>query len=94
VKITVAYYTVIGFGYSKSYYCPMINSILHTWFSDRFLLHVVVPQPCEFPFVFKMGVVFNDTRILFQMGEGNAAIHYAVGVGLSVVGIGGQFDGS
>ncbi len=63
---------MIGFGYSKSYYCSMINSILHTWFSDRFLLHVMVP--CGFLFVVKIRIVFNQTRVLFQMGKGNAAI--------------------
>ncbi len=55
------------------------------WFRFSFILHVMVPQPYGFPLCFsKIGMVNQKPRVLFQMGEDNAAIH-SVG-GLLIVG--------
>jgi hypothetical protein len=43
-----------------------------------------------FPFDFWLVWLFNHTKVLFQMGEGYAAIHR--GGGLPIVGGGGQSD--
>ncbi len=54
----------------------------------------MVPLPYRFSqFIFYIDILqFNHTKVLFQMGEGYAAIHR--GGGLPVVGGGGKSDDS
>ncbi len=51
-----------------------VNPILHSWLGVV-VLHMML-----------LGILINLTKLLFQMGEGNAAIQS--GIGLPVVGVG------
>jgi hypothetical protein len=69
-----------------------INPILHTWFRDSCFTCDGCPTIQVFPLNFYIGMLFNHTKVIFQMGEGYAAIHR--GGGLPVVGGDGQSDDS
>ncbi len=68
------------------------NPILHTWTRDSCFICDGSSAIRVFPWIFYIGMEFNHTKVLFQMGEGYAAIQR--GGGLPEVGGGGKSDGS
>ncbi len=66
-------------------------TLFYTRGLGKVVLYVMVPQPCRFSLRYFTKVwQFNHTKVIFQMGEGYAAIHR--GGGLPVVGLGKSDD--
>ncbi len=53
---------------------PLFNPILHTGFRYSCFTRDGFSTIQVFPLLFHKGMVINHTRVLFQMGEGYAAI--------------------